>query len=480
MSSYYDTLQTLIEKQQDIIIYGAGRMASCLYQWITGKLDYSGNVYFANTKARPGQRYQNYVVHNIDEMVSLSETALVLVYIYEGYIPAIKAKLEDLKFCKVQILGEEFVEECIYGPLKKYPIQNNKVIVENFHGLGYGDNPKYVVKELLERDKDLDIVWIVKEGCQYPMPEGVRTVPIYSPEFYYELYTSRVWLGNVRKYQSVRKRSGQYYIQTWHGFTLKTIEKDAEPSKCSPAGYFDAARKDSKMMDLLLSNSTFLTKIYAQTFWYEGEIRETGTPRNDVFFKGSEEICNKVRAYYGITHKKIVLYAPTYRKSYTDETYLNNMEKLRETLAKRFGRDFVVLLRMHPNVAEMCEGYEYSQNLINATFYDDMMELLVAADVLVTDYSSSMFDYFLSGKPVFLYAQDVDAYQNDDRGTYFEYESLPFPIAYTVEELWNKIIGFDEKAYEKDCQEFKERMGFLDDGLASERVADVIMKKVRE
>ncbi len=477
MGKRLDNLKQLILGYKRIIIYGAGTNAHPILSWLQESEEFSDiKINIAVTKPKINEEFRGYKVYKIDELVLEKNSALVIVAVFKDYEKDIDGNLLELGFTNIVHIEEWFVDEAFYEPIKNEPINEKKVLVENFHGLGYGDSPKYIVDELIRQRNDLDIVWIVKQGIECDFPEGVRAVRIYSKQFYYEVYTAKVWISNVRKYQSVKKRIGQFYIQTWHGFPLKKIEKDAEEiSNGISAPYFDAGKKDSEMIDVLLSNASFLTRIFKKTFWYNGKIIECGTPRNDIFFKNDISITHKLKKYFNLTeNKKIILYAPTFRNNYKENPIDVDMDSVVSMCEKKFGGEWVGLVRMHPNIAKKETLFTYTDKVINATWYPDIMELLYSSDVVITDYSSVMFDFMITKRPVFLYAKDRDRYVNADRGFYFEYDSLPFSISATKAQLVSSIENYDEEIYRDKLSKFMRHIGFCDRGTASLKTIEMI------
>lgn len=354
------------------------------------------------------------------------------------------------------------------------PINNSKIIISSYYGRGFSDNAKYIVEELLRRNNKYDIVWIVNDlGEQKNFPDGVRVVKYKSIKSIYEYATSKVWIDNSRKQCYTKKRSQQLYIQTWHGgIALKKIENDAK--EALRKSYIKFAQKDSKNADLFISNSRFNTEMYRRAFWYDGDILECGVPRNDLFFNNVDKTIEKVKKSFDIEDKKIILYAPTFRKENNLEVYKFDYERCINKFEEKFGSEFVMLIRLHPNVFHRSTELNFdSKKVLNASFYPDMQELLVATDILITDYSSSMFDFILTQKPCFIYASDIKDYR-DDRGFYFDLEKLPFSISASTNDMLKNIEDFNYQKYKKHIDEFLAEQGCVDEGNASKKVADWI------
>jgi CDP-glycerol glycerophosphotransferase len=178
-----------------------------------------------------------------------------------------------------------------------------------------------------------------------------------------------------------------------------------------------------------------------------------------------------------IIQKKIVLYAPTFRKEVEKSISVYNLdfERISQALSKRFDGEFLVLYRFHHMLYETNYNYECIPMGINVSSYPDVMELLLISDVLITDYSSIMWDFSLMRRPVFLYHNDIEEY---DRGFYCDPDEWPYPKAKTSDEMVSKINNFDEEQYVKDLGSFFQRFHSFDDGHASEcivnRIVDVM------
>ncbi len=360
------------------------------------------------------------------------------------------------------------------------PVNPRKVVFCSYYGRGYSDSPKAIAEALLSSGEKRKLQWLVKtpEDAK-ELPQGVEPVPYNSFRRIFALSTAKVWVDNCRKDWRGKKKS-QYYLQTWHGFALKRIEKDAE-SALEPA-YVQSCKNDSAQCDLIVSGSDFMTKLYQNAFWYDGEVAAFGTPRNDVFFQNTDAVKQKVFAALGLEPtRRLLLYAHTFRVDHSTDAYKLDVENVLAACEKRFGGCWTALIRLHPNVAEQSKGlFAYDETrVLDATRYPDMQELLLAADLLITDYSSSMFDYALSGKPCLQFATDVEAYKTD-RNFYFPIDSLPFPLADSNAALCREILAFDEEVYRKRWAAFYKEQGFCEDGQAAKRCADWILQKMAE
>lgn len=365
--------------------------------------------------------------------------------------------------------------------LQNKKIKKNKIVFCSYYGRGYGDNAKYIAEYILMHNLDYELVWLIDENkCRRgdSLPLKIRKVRYASFNSVKELSTAGIWIDNCRKEYFPKKKSGQIYIQTWHGtFITKKIEADAD----LPEGYIKIAKRDSSAIDYLLSSGKKRTEQFKRCFWYTGEIAETGSPRDDILFdkNAKSEIKRKICDFYDFDiENQILLYVPTFRNSHSLEPYSVDYEKLLFALKKRFGGEWQIITRLHPNMISFADKLNLPEFVINATLYSDMQELLCASDVVLTDYSS-MGDYSIYLKPLFMFCTDIDDYQKE-RGLQENLESLPFPIARNNQELYENIVNFDKLNYEEKLSAYYKAEGFCENGNASEKVMQLIKRRQTE
>ena len=349
-----------------------------------------------------------------------------------------------------------------WGAFRFIPLIPNKIVISSYFGSGFCDNPKYIVQELIKHTNKVSIIWLVKDLSEAnSLPGFVSPCLIDSRSAVYHLSTASVWIDNSRKI-NFKKKKKQLYIQTWHGnCTGKKIEKDAE-DKLSKT-YVDIAKKDSAAIDLVISDSQFMTKIYKRSFWYNGLVAEIGSPRNDILLDGSTHdwIKKKVYCYFGIDkNKEIILYAPTFRNSGSLEVYNLDYERLIFTCEQKYNQNYVVIVRLHPNVAEKSDLLPYSNNIINGSHYQDVQELLVAASIVISDYSSIMYDFTIKNGISIRYAPDLNHYL-EERGWYFDLDDYPYPVAKNNDELDQLIDDFNYETYLTRVNDFHEKCGLV-------------------
>ena len=361
-----------------------------------------------------------------------------------------------------------------------FPIKKNKVCFINFSGKGYGDNPKYITEEILKENEDIEIVWFVKniENVKKEFPSRVRLVKIFSLRYLYELATAKVWVNNSRFDQFVIKRKGQYYIQTWHGgLALKKIEYDAS-DKMSEY-YHKVMKNDNNLMDVMISNSKFCTEVYRRAFRFKGDIKEYGTPRNDFLLQKHDDTITKIRNFFDIKEdNKILLYAPTFRDKYLKNPYDIDFERVKKELEDKTKQKWKIIVKLHPRIENPEDLIKFNDDIINATKYLDVQELIYSCDLLITDYSSTMFESLIANKSVILYANDIENYINE-RGFYFTFEELPFLLSKNNEELIEIIRTNNLEEMKKEYEDFKKEVGLKENGDASKKVYEIIKEKIK-
>lgn len=363
-----------------------------------------------------------------------------------------------------------------------FPITKGKIVLDNFGGKGYGDNPKYLADEIIRQNLPFKIVWMLRQ--EYSVPNNLTIVSFPSVRAFYELATAEIVVDNCKNVLTTLfiKKKKQLYLQTWHGdFPLKYIEREVENS-LSPA-YVKTSKADSIRTNAIISGNTFFSKILQNSFWLPDtcEILEYGVPRNDVYFRDEKYRAELKKKYHFGMMDKILLYAPTFRDNGDTSCYDLDFEKIRQTLSSMTNEKWKIVIRLHPNVAKQADLFEYNETIINGSIFPDPQELCFISDCLITDYSSIMSDFMLMQKPVFLYCPDLEKYadKSQGRGLRDIFWKLPFSMGKSQDELLQQISSFDNKNYLGKLVEFmqKEYVSF-DDGHASEKIVNYIKEKV--
>lgn len=361
------------------------------------------------------------------------------------------------------------------------PIQPQKIVFDNYMGKGYGCNAKYVAEALLKKyPEQFEMVWIVSKGekGRRDIPDWIRKVDYGSSAALREYATAKIWVSNYHKISFIKKglfkRKGQFFIQLWHGsLGIKKIESDVS-SLTEKRGWLKLAKRSSNMVDYWVSNSEFENNVYRHAFWNVKNVLMYGHPRNDILFGEQKEIVDRVKEIFEIGDKKVLLYAPTFREDYRLDCYLIDFEALLKVLKDRFGGEWVIFVRLHPRVRKFSKKIiPQCPDVFDVTYYTDVQELVASADCMITDYSSCIFDFMLTRRPGFIFATDIQEF-NTERGFYYPLDTTPFPIATNNDELAENILNFNNERYLERVNDFLIDKGCVEDGHASERVADLI------
>ncbi|MFB9555207.1 CDP-glycerol glycerophosphotransferase family protein [Streptomyces roseoviridis] len=362
----------------------------------------------------------------------------------------------------------------VYERARTAPVKDT-VLYASFSGRQYSDSPRAIYEELVRQGSDLEHVWVV-EDLRSEIPKGVRVIRRWSREWYEALGTSRFIVTNTHLPFWIRRREGQVIVQTWHGTPLKRIGHDIDSVQFADRKYLDKVAQETPSWSFLVSPNRFSTPIMKRAFQYDGEILESGYPRNDVLLAPkTEELARAVRERIGLPEdKKVVLYAPTWRDDqfYQAGNYKFDLRLDITKAAQRLGDDHVLLVRKHSNIVDAVPGAG-DGFVFDVSSYPDIAELFLITDVLVTDYSSLMFDFANTGRPMLFFTYDLEYYRDQLRGFYFDFEKrAPGPLLQTSDELIEALGDIDRisAGYTDAYREFRDVFCDLDDGRASERV----------
>ncbi len=366
--------------------------------------------------------------------------------------------------------------------MRVFKIKKNKVVVTSFAGKVYGDNQKFLVEELHWLCPHLDIVWVKDRRYAYDLPGWLRTVNKHSIRWVYEYATAKVWLDNCMLPDYFAKRRHQLYVETWHGgLGIKKVQDD-EIGELAKERKIFLLKNQSSLADVYISNSDHLSAIYRRAFKFRGPIWKCGYPKNDVLINGSPNYGELARIQLGIpAHRKVVLYAPTWRLRFRNNQNIDmsvydiEVQRLKNVLSHKFGGEWTFVIRLHQEIKLYANDFlEADTEIVNATSYPEMQRLLAATDVMISDYSSCIFDGAIRRIPCFTYATDFDQYKNEERGVYYEMEELPFPYATNNDELEKNILSFDQEEYLKKWDAFCVRMGLNETGHSTHDIANKI------
>lgn len=382
-------------------------------------------------------------------------------------VPVITVE-EDRPAQERGVAGTHVLRRVFYPAQRTEPLREATVYVVN-DGRLYADSVRAIYEERLRRGDDSEHLWVVKDGAFVP-PGGATVIRAGSREHHEALARSRHIITNSFLPVWFRAREDQVVVQTWHGTPAKLIGGDQPHMKRDPRPpIWHRQVAEVRGWDLLLSQSPWATPVLRKAFGYKGEILESGLPRNDVLNSPDRDaLTAAVRERLGLAEgKRVVLYAPTWR----DYDRKNAMVKLDLAKAREaLGADHEILVRAHP----MQAAPAVPDIARDVTTYPDIADLLLVADVLVTDYSSVMFDFAATGKPIVLYGYDLAKYSSK-RGLYIDLpEQAPGPLLSTSADVVDALRSIDEvaAAHADRYDAFRATFAPRDDGKATARVVD--------
>lgn len=347
-------------------------------------------------------------------------------------------------------------------------------LFQSFEGKAIGDSPLDIFRELKEVRPDLELIWTT--GANTVAPEGSRGVRFGSKEWLEALASSKYLVNNNTFPWYFKKVDGQVYLQTWHGTPLKRLGKDIANGSLTKS-YLDLMARECAAWDYLVSPSKFYTSAMASAFGYDSKVLEVGYPRNDRLSQATEQVRNELRRKLGVFDQStvLVLYAPTWRNyertatgSWRSVNYLDEDTTLPD--------GYRLVFRGHSNTHSSHRGHS---SAIDATHYPDVTELYLACDVLVTDYSSMMFDFSITGKPMLFLAPDLERYKSE-QGFYFDFENnAPGPILSDAEEVISALHRIDAISleYQSRYRAWQDQFNLLDKGDAAKQVVAAVFAK---
>ncbi len=367
----------------------------------------------------------------------------------------------------------------IKGMRLLHGVNKNKVLFESFNGKTYSDNPRAISEALARLSPETELVWFFRdpEAKKELLPDGIRVVDMNDTKKYYrELATAGTYVTNF-VLPDIDKSKKQMFIQAWHGDrAFKKILLDATRTY--------VPEQNEGYCDLALAGSDYGEMQYRSAFHYTGEILREGTPRDDRLVHPDAAEIKALREKLGIPEDtKILLYAPTLRDKARDARVKQEMQDIdiEATLASlesKYGCPWLCLVRAHPGVLGLNVGDTDKKK--NVSSYEDMGDLLLIADMLITDYSSSAGDFALLERPMVLFQSDRQDYIENSRALYFDITTCPYFIAETQKKLESLIEGFTEESIKANCAEVLKFYNTTESGHAAEAVAKRILAHAKK
>lgn len=381
-----------------------------------------------------------------------------------------------------------YILQVIFYLASLLPTKKNTIIFESFYGKQYSDSPKAIYLYMKRHYPEYKMYWSVDRGMKNDFQDkDIVTVPRFSLQWISLMSRAEYWVLNSRFPQWIPKSKATTYIQTWHGTPLKKLALDMEEVHIPGTNlekYKSEFIQESAKWDYLISPNKYSSEIFARAFQFNKQMIESGYPRNDVLVNQNNEASIKaIKAKANLPDdKKVILYAPTWRDNeyHAVGKYKFNLQMDLEKMQKELGDEYIILLRLHYLVAENidltgCEDFVY-----NMSDYEDISELYLISDVLITDYSSVFFDYAVLQRPIIFFTYDIASYRDQLRGFYFDLEAeAPGPLVFTTEEIIEAIqlAETGETTRTEQYKKFQEKFCYLEDGMATKRVVDEIFSR---
>lgn len=411
-----------------------------------------------------------------------------------------KLKIKLTNILKKNVLFRKLVRKLLY--IKRYlsfkittlgiKVDDKTILFFAFKGKSYACSPKAIYEYLLHNKiyEDYHFIWAFLEPEKYQFLEKNRNTKVISygtKQYQKALAQAKYWFFNYRVDDQFYPKKNQVYVQCWHGTPLKRLGydlKDTHNAMNSDKEIYQKYKLDAKKFHYIISPSKFTTKVFSSAWNLEKtnmthKIIEEGYPRNDFLFNYTEEDVKRIKERLKLPeNKKIILYAPTFRENqhqsglgYTYQTAVNF-----DLLQQELQNDYIILFRAHYLVANSFDFEKYQGFIYNVSEYDDINELYIIANMLITDYSSVFFDYANLHRPMAFYMYDFEEYRDKLRGFYIDINELPGTITKTEQELLQEIKQLENFKYNEKYKKFNEKYNYLDDGEATRRVVEKVIR----
>lgn len=380
---------------------------------------------------------------------------------------------------------KEFIKSILiqlYRMMTRFiPVSKNIIIFQASNGKNYTGNPRFIYEEAVRSglDKKYECVWFLLD-VSTEIPGKCRKVRNNYLKYFWYLMRAGVWIFDSRQPLYYIKKRNAVFLQTWHGTPLKKLALDMEKLDLNGSSdiedYHNQFLKMTKDWDFLISQNRFASDVFRSCFSYDNkEILEIGYPRNDILLREwNEEKTRKLKESLGLPlDRKIILYAPTWRdnefRGDGDFVFATNMDFAR--MRKALKDEYVMIVKYHYLVSAEIDWSPYSDFVYTFDETKDIAFLYLAADLLITDYSSVMFDYSLLKRPMLFFAYDLENYRENLRGFYFDFlKEVPGPVSRDTEQLIKDIKGYSSEEWTAKYRVFAEKYHQFETGTASRQV----------
>ncbi|MFA9464316.1 MAG: CDP-glycerol glycerophosphotransferase family protein [Velocimicrobium sp.] len=372
---------------------------------------------------------------------------------------------------------------CLYRIMNGIlPVKQDIIVFNASMGRNYTGNCRYIYENMVEAglDKKYKCVWFFR-NTNIELPGQARIVKYARIKYLYYMAIAKTWVFDCRQPGFLKKKEQVTYIQTWHGTPLKKLALDMDDvfmvNGKNIEEYKNNFKKNAETWDYLISQNPFSTETFRRCFDFKKTMLEIGYPRNDMLVnQNDEESILSLKQHFQLPiDKKIILYAPTWRDDEYDKngTYKFCPKLDFDLLKENLQSEYVMIVKYHYLVEEALDWSSYEGFIYH--FDDDITQMYLVSDILITDYSSVMFDFSVLKRPMFFYCYDLEKYKNQLRGFYFDFQKeAPGPISQTTDQLLCDLNDYNKEKYEARYQRFYERYNPWDDGRASEKVAQLM------
>ena len=393
--------------------------------------------------------------------------------------------------CKMKQTVKNCIKKAVLGVYNIFyyilPLHKKVVLFESSVGRNYTGNPRAIYEKMVaeQLDQQYKCVWILEDTSE-EIPGKCIKVKRQRLKYFYYMSIAKFWVMDSRQPRYLKKKKGNIYIQTWHGTPLKKLGLDM--SFVNMGGYQDIEeyinifKQNTSRWDYLISQNAYSTKIFKSAFNFHKEVLQIGYPRNDVLFNSDKVKVEQIKEKLGLPkNKQILLYAPTWRDNEYDALgrYKFILPIDLEAFKKELGDQYYLLLTPHYLIADQIDVKGYEDCVGVCEIKQDIQELYLVADALITDYSSVMFDYSILDRPIVFYMYDKEVYQSEIREFYFNIiEEAPGPIVANSEGLLACLKDLNQEMlkYQVKYATFREKYSLVDDGHAAERIVEIIKR----
>ncbi|CDM69211.1 putative protein [Clostridium bornimense] len=445
-------------------------------QFKINKIDESMVSYTCIERIQKSKKYSKFCVYIYDRFLkkSIGEENCYLIK-SEGNQELNVSKDTRLKYKN----DKNFKREVDYATLyENEDLLQNVILYESFHGKSMSDSPYAIFKMLIDDPeyKDFTHVWALNndENCKgkYRLAQNVEIVKVGSEEYINYLAKSKYLINNTTFPPYFIRKKDQIYLNTWHGTPLKTLGKYMKGTR----GQYKNIQRNLLQATHLLNPNKFTADVMIDSHdirgIYNGYIADIGYPRIDLTINSDKD---EIKKELNIDdNKKVILYAPTWRGEVGDvnkeiDRFINDYK----TLKNLYSDKYIILLRVHSLMERALKERKMEKFVVPS--YIDTNELLAIVDILITDYSSIMFDYMVTKNPIILYCYDREEYEKD-RGFLLSLEEMPAAICGDINEVISSINNIDivEKENREKYKKCIEKYNYNDDGKATCRTIDYI------